>query len=295
MKWRDDDRLRRSRCARRSRSARAIPTKPVKVVVPFTRRQRDRHPRAHRRAEAVGDVGPAGGHREPAGRRRHDRRGRRRQVAGRRLHAARAFGRRTRCNRVDLPDACPTTRSRTSSRSRTLGGQPNVLVVAPSTGFTTTSPISSLRRRRRPARSTSRSAGIGSGTHINAREVQARRGHRRRAHSVQGHARGADRHDDRPRDVLLLADLGGAAEHSRRQAGRARRVDGEALERAAERADDRRGRAAGIRLQPVGRHVRAGRHAGRHRRQDQRGRRQRRSRRPTCASGSRRSAPSRWR
>ena len=74
---------------------------------------------------------------------------------------------------------------------------------------------------------------------------------------------------------------------------RARRVDREALERAAERADDRRNRAARIRLQPVGRHVGAGGHAGGRRRQDQRGRRQRRSRCPTCASGSRHSAPSR--
>ena len=73
-----------------------------------------------------------------------------------------------------------------------LGGQPNVLVVAPSTGLQDASPTSSPRRRRSRARSTSRSAGIGSGTHINAREIQARGRHRRRAHPVQGHA-GGDR------------------------------------------------------------------------------------------------------
>ena len=167
--------------------------------------QRHRHPRAQRRAEAGRAVGTAGDRRESSGRGRHDRRGSRGEVAGRWVHAARALRRRRRSTPRSIR-ASRTTRRRTSSRWRPLGGQPNVLVVAPATGYKNVADLIAaakedagcveLRFRRHRQRHAHQ-----------RREVQAGRRHRRRAHSLQGHAGSADRHDDRARDLFLFADL----------------------------------------------------------------------------------------
>ena len=49
--------------------AQAYPTRPVRIIVGFARRRRDRHPRAPDGPMAVGAARPAIHHREPAGRR----------------------------------------------------------------------------------------------------------------------------------------------------------------------------------------------------------------------------------
>ena len=53
----------------------------------------------------------------------------------------------------------------------TLGGQPNVLVVAPATGFTTTAELVAAAKKS-PGALNYASAGVGSGTHINAEKFK---------------------------------------------------------------------------------------------------------------------------
>ena len=68
--------------------AQAYPSRPVRLIVGFRRRRRDRHRRAPDGSMAVGAARPAIRHREPAGRRQQYRhRGGRARAAGR-LHAS---------------------------------------------------------------------------------------------------------------------------------------------------------------------------------------------------------------
>ena len=68
--------------------AQAYPTRPVRIVVGFRRRRRERHRRAPDRSMAVGTARPAIHHREPAGRwQQYRHRGGRESAAGR-LHAS---------------------------------------------------------------------------------------------------------------------------------------------------------------------------------------------------------------
>ena len=249
------------------------PNKPVKIIVPFTAGSATDILARTVGTEALRDVGAAGRRGEPAGRRRHDRRGRRREVAARRLHADGALRRAGGESRTIYP-TLPYDTVKEFVEVATLGGQPNVLVVAPATGFTTT--LRSRRRaKKRPGALNYRLRGHGQRhAHQRARNSSSPPASTP-AHSVQGHAGSDDRHDDRTRDVLLLAHLGRAAEHPRRQARGAGRVDREALERVAERADDRRRRARRASTTTCGS---ACTHLPgtpqRHRRQDQRRRRE---------------------
>ena len=91
-----------------------------------------------------------------------------------------------------------------------LAGQPNVLVVAPSTGYKTVADLIAAAKAK-PGALNFGSAGTGSGTHINAEKFRLAAGIDVGPHPVQGHAGSADRHDDRAHHVFLFADLGGAA------------------------------------------------------------------------------------
>ena len=78
-------RVRPQRTSRRHRIGR---TAIVRLVVPVHARRRHRRDRPHRRRAAVGDLGPAGGGREQARRRRQYRHRIRRPLDARRLHHA---------------------------------------------------------------------------------------------------------------------------------------------------------------------------------------------------------------
>ena len=142
--------------------------------------QRDRHPRAHDRAEARRAVGTAGGRRESPGRGRHDRRGPRREVAARRLHAARAFG-RAGGQPVDLSE--PALRHDEGLRRGRDARRPAQRARRGA--------VDGLQDRRRSRRGGEEDAGraqLRLGRHRQRhahqrREVQAGGGHRRRAHS----------------------------------------------------------------------------------------------------------------
>ena len=108
--------------------AQAYPTRPVRIIVGFAARRRDRHPRAPDRAMAVGAARPAIHHREPAGRRQqHGHRSGREGTAGR-LHASHGQSRRTRSTRrstrssISISSAT-SRRSRASPRAPCHGGQ----------------------------------------------------------------------------------------------------------------------------------------------------------------------------
>ena len=93
-----------------------------------------------------------------------------------------------------------------------LAGQPNVLVVAPSLRHQVG------RRTDRAGEAEAGAAQLRLGGHRQRhahqrREIQARGRHRRHAHSLQGHARGAQRHARRARHLFLLADFRGDVEH----------------------------------------------------------------------------------
>ena len=68
--------------------AQAYPTRPVRLIVGFRRRRRDRHPRASDGTMAVGAARPAIRHREPAGRGHQYRHRGGRACAPGRLHAS---------------------------------------------------------------------------------------------------------------------------------------------------------------------------------------------------------------
>ena len=111
--------------------AQAYPARPVRIIVGFARRRRDRHRRAPDGAMAVGAARPAVRHREPAGRRHQYRhRGGRARAAGR-LHAAPGQLRRTRSTRRSTTSSISIS-SATSRRSRASVRVPNVMVVNPS-------------------------------------------------------------------------------------------------------------------------------------------------------------------
>ena len=146
---------------------------------------------------AVDATGPAGHGREPARRRRHDRR--RPRSPRRRPTATRCWS--TRRATPSIPRSIPTsptTRPRTWSASACWPQQPNILVARA---------VQGLEDRRRPGEGGQGRAGqahLRLGRHRQRhpherREVPAARRHRRRARALQGHARGADRHHERPR------------------------------------------------------------------------------------------------
>ena len=226
---------------RRRHAAQGCPTKPVKLVVPFTAGSAtDILARTvgqkltelwgqpvvvDNRPGAGGTIGAAIVAKAPP----------------RRLHAARAIRRRTRTTRRSIR-ACRSTRSRTSSTSRRSPGQPNVLVVAPSTGYKTVADLIAAAKAK-PGALNFGSAGTGSGTHINAEKFRLAAGidvvhipYKGTPEALTDTMTG--------RITYFFSPISAALPHvQRRQARRARRQHGEALERAAERADDRRERA----------------------------------------------------
>ena len=103
-----------------------------------------------------------------------------------------------------------------------IGSVPNVLIIAPSKGIKTRAGFRRPGRRPSRARSTSHRVGVGSAVHLQRRALPPERRLRRRAHSVQGRRRSADRDHRRPRRLLFLSDRDGAAAHPRRQAAGAR-------------------------------------------------------------------------
>ena len=172
--------------------------------------------------------------------------GDRRQAPRRRLHAARAFGGALASTRRSIRDLPFDTR-KDFVEIAPLGGQPNVLVVAPSTGIKSVQdlvaqakqkPGSSISARRAPAAartSTREKFKLAAG--IDVVHVPYKGTPEALTDTMAGRV-----------TYLLLADLGGAAARAGRQAGRARGVErtkrSSALPR---RADDRRiGRCRGF-------------------------------------------------
>ena len=149
-----------------------------------------------------------------------------------------------------------------------LGGQPNVLVVAPSTGYKTVADLIADAKRR-PGVLNFGSAGIGSGTHINGEKFKLAAAidvvhvpYKGTPEALTDAMTGRIAYYFSPisaalplvRDGKLLALAVSSSQ---------------TLERVAQRADRRRVGPARLRLQPVGRHVRTRRHAARGGRQAQ--------------------------
>ena len=155
-----------------------------------------------------------------------------------------------------------------------LAGQPNVLIVAPATGVKTVAELIALAKQK-PGQLNFGSAGTGSGTHINAEKFKLAAGidvvhipYKGTPEALNDTLAG--------RVTYFFSPISAALPNIREGKLLALGVSTvEAFECTAQRADDCRGRVAGIRLQPVGGHVRARRNAARHRRQDQQGRRSR--------------------
>ena len=288
----------------RSRVARSPPASPAGQGYPeqtgaphravHRRAARPTSWRPHDRPEADRDVGPTSHRRQPARCRRNDWRGGRRQVGARMATRCSCNSAAHAYNPSIYPEPVVRHGQGLHRRSRRSAGSRTCSSSRRRTGYQDRR-RSDRRGEAKPGALNFGSAGTGSGTHINAEKFRLAAGIDVVHIPYKGHARSADRHDDGSHHIFLFADLGCAAEHARRQAGRARREHDEALERAAQRPDDRRERAAGIRLQPVGRPVRARRHAGRGRRQDRARRRARAhdARRQGAADGAR--APRRCR
>ncbi len=145
-----------------------------------------------------------------------------------------------------------------------LANLPNVLVIAPSRGHTLgegprrggegEARHDHLRLGRRGQRDA-----------VERRAFPSRRGLRRRARAVQGHARSARRRDDRPRRFLFLPGDRGAAVPQGRKAARARRRQHEARLGAARSPDDARSGHPELGLQLLGRHDGAREDPARHR------------------------------
>ena len=139
-----------------------------------------------------------------------------------------------------------------------LGGQPNVLVVAPSSGIKTVADLIA-QAKAKPGQFNYASAGIGSGTHINAEKFKLATGidavhvpYKGTPEAITDTMAGRVTYFFSPISAALPQIKDGklvALGVSQR----------EAFEPAAGRADDRRIGVARLRLQPVGRHVRAGR------------------------------------
>ena len=123
--------------------------------------------------------------------------------------------------------------------------------------------------------------------------AQAHGRHRPAAHSVQGHRPGDDRGAVRPDRGAVLQPAHRQAADRGRQTSRARDLGAEAGAGPAGRADRGRGRRAGLFGAAMVRPARARRHAAADRSTSSRPPSPRRCARPRCASGWRRTAPSR--
>ena len=221
---------------------------------PVRRRQLARHRRTHRDGSAVARARPDHRDREPRRRRRLDRHRAGRQGRARRLHAAdpglRAFrGARGLSQSQLRPGARFPRRHSVRHHPERDGG----------------APLARLQDRQRSGRGrqksgkfTYASAGVGSATHWAAERLRLSGGIRSGARAVQGRAGGAHRGDGGPHRFHLHGHVGGAAADPGRQARGARGQLRRTLGRAAERADDARSRAEGLRLQLLDGPVRAG-------------------------------------
>ena len=150
----------------------------------------------------------------------------------------------------------------------TLGGQPNVLVVAPAT-VTRPWPTSSRRRRRSRVQLNFASAGTGSGTHINAEKFKLAAGidvvhipYKGTPEALTDTMTGRVTYFFSP----ISAALPNVREGKLVALGVSTAKRSSALPNVPTIAESG---LAGLRLQPVGGHVRAGRHAAGDRRQDQ--------------------------
>ena len=167
--------------------------------------------------QKLGDVGPAGDCREQTAP-GHDRCGGRGEISTGWVHVAGAF-----CGaglqRVDLPDTAlrhhqglrrDLAIGRTTERAHRCAGDGGQDGWGTDRAGEAEAGATQFRVRGNRQR------------HAYQRgEVQARRWHRRRTHTVQRHARGAERHACRARHLRFSLPIScGAAQHSRRQAAR---------------------------------------------------------------------------
>jgi tripartite-type tricarboxylate transporter receptor subunit TctC len=146
---------------------------------------------------------------------------------------------------VDLPEPAVRHGRRISSRSRPLGGQPNVLVVAPATGYKTVADLIAAAKKS-PGSLNFGSAGTGSGTHINGEKFKLAAGidvvhipYKGTPEALTDTMTG--------RVTYFFSPISAALPKCpRRQADRAGREHGQAFQRAAQRTDDRRGGLPGF-------------------------------------------------
>ena len=137
---------------------------------PVHRRQRDRHPRAHGRTEARRALGPAGRHRQSSG-------GRAASIGAGIVAKSPADGytllvhSAAQAVNASIYPSLPYDTTKDFVEVATLGGQPNVLVVAPSTGYKSVADLIAAARRT-PGALNFGSAGSGSGTHVNGEKFK---------------------------------------------------------------------------------------------------------------------------
>jgi hypothetical protein len=208
------------------------------MVVPFTAGSATDILGADRRPEAVGAAGSARGHRQPARRGRHDRRSDRREVAGDGytllVHsAAHAYNPAIYCE-PDLRHGQGLRRGRAARRAAECAGRRSPRQAS--------RPVADLIAggQAKAGALNFASAGNGSGTHINGEKFKLAAGidvlhipYKGTPEALTDTMAG--------RVTYFFSPISaGAAAGARRQAHRAWREHREAVERAAERADDRR-------------------------------------------------------
>ncbi len=226
-------------------TAQSYPTRPVRIVVPLSRRQRHGCARAHRRGEVAGDMGAASHGREPGGGERHCRHRGGGQGRPRRLYADHAVGQPCHQREPVQQAALRHAEGREADRTHRLHTA-LVLCVNPQFPATNVSELIALAKAR-PGKLNYGSSGNGSSLAPRRREIQDDDRHRHCARSVQGREPGADRSAGRTDRPHVRRRRGRGGTDPGGQAARAWGDFAEAYSAVSRHADDQRGRRDGLR------------------------------------------------